>query len=190
MKGFKLENPIQSGGPMTQLLKDLEVGPNPPEVVYAVIEIPKGGRNRFRYDEDKKVFFLDGVLFSPFHYATDYGRIPKTLYDDGEPLDILVLMEEPTFSGCVIEARPIGLLRMMTDGEYDDKILAVPTKDPRYEGINDIKDVFPHILDEIAHFFKYCEEFEGKEVEIVGWRDSKTAKKAIEHAIKLYRRKG
>ncbi|HII83655.1 MAG TPA: inorganic pyrophosphatase, partial [Methanobacterium subterraneum] len=91
------------------LWKDIKPGPNAPEVVYAVIEIPKGSRNKYEYDKDKEAFALDRVLSSPFFYPGEYGIIPQTLYDDGDPMDILVIMDQPTFPGCVIESRPIGL---------------------------------------------------------------------------------
>ena len=136
------------------LWKDLVPGPSVPEVVYAVIEIPKGSRNKYEYDKDMEAFALDRVLYSPFHYPAEYGIIPQTLYDDGDPMDIIVLMEQPTFPGCVIETRPIGIMRMIDGDDNDDKILGVPINDPRFKDVNDIDDVPKHLLDEIAHFFK------------------------------------
>jgi len=171
------------------LWRMLETGPEPPEVVYAIVEIPNGSRNKYRYDLDNKAFFLDKVLFAPFHYSTDYGIMPKTMYDDGKPLEILVMMDQPTFPGCVIEARPVGMLRMMDSGAYDDKILAVPAKDHKYSHITDVKDVLPDTLNELARFFQHYKETESNEVRVVGWERADTAKKAITHAMKIYRRK-
>ncbi|WP_088336536.1 MULTISPECIES: inorganic diphosphatase [unclassified Methanopyrus] len=168
------------------LWKDLEPGPNPPDVVYAVIEIPRGSRNKYEYDEERGYFKLDRVLYSPFHYPLDYGFIPRTLYDDGDPLDILVIMQDPTFPGCVIEARPIGLMKMLDDSDQDDKVLAVPTEDPRFKDVKDLDDVPKHLLDEIAHMFSEYKRLEGKETEVLGWEGADAAKEAIVHAMELY----
>ncbi|MDP1552526.1 MAG: inorganic diphosphatase [Methanobacteriaceae archaeon] len=168
------------------LWKDIVPGPSIPEVVYAVIEIPKGSRNKYEYDKDLESFALDRVLYSPFVYPADYGLIPQTIYDDGDPMDILVLMEQPTFTGCIIEARPIGMMRMIDGGDKDDKILAVPLNDPRYEDIKDIGDVPAHLLKEIAHFFEEYKHLEGKSTDILGWENAQKAFEAIKHSIDLY----
>ncbi|MGB9937953.1 MAG: inorganic diphosphatase [Methanobacterium sp.] len=170
------------------LWKDLAPGPSVPEVVYAVIEIPKGSRNKYEYDKDMEAFALDRVLYSPFVYPAEYGIIPQTLYDDGDPMDIMVLMEQPTFPGCVIETRPIGIMRMIDGEDNDDKILGVPINDPRFKDINDIDDVPKHLLDEIAHFFKEYKHLEGKTTEILGWENASKAFEAVEHSIELYKK--
>lgn len=170
------------------LWKDLKPGPSSPEVIYAVIEIPKGSRNKYEYDKDMEAFALDRVLYSPFHYPAEYGIIPQTLYDDGDPMDIMVLMEQPTFPGCVIESRPVGMMKMIDGGENDDKILAVPVDDPKFADINDINDLPNHLLEEIAHFFKEYKTLEGKETEVLGWVNKKEAIEAIEHSIDLYKK--
>lgn len=170
------------------LWKDLSPGPSVPEVVYAVIEIPKGSRNKYEYDKDMEAFALDRVLYSPFHYPAEYGIIPQTLWDDGDPMDIIVLMDQPTFPGCVIETRPIGIMRMIDGDDHDDKILGVPINDPRCNDINDINDVSSHLLDEIAHFFKEYKHLEGKVTEVKGWENAEKAIEAIEHSIELYKK--
>ncbi|MBM4240171.1 MAG: inorganic diphosphatase [Euryarchaeota archaeon] len=170
------------------LWKDIQPGPSVPNVVYAVIEIPKGSRNKYEYDKDMESFALDRVLYSPFHYPAEYGIIPQTLYDDGDPMDIIVLMEQPTFPGCIIETRPIGMMRMIDSGDHDDKILGVPVEDPRFKDIKDISDVPSHLLEEIAHFFKEYKRLEGKETEVLGWENVEKALEAIEHSIELYKR--
>jgi len=170
------------------LWKDLKPGPSSPEVIYAVIEIPKGSRNKYEYDKDMEAFALDRVLYSPFYYPAEYGIIPQTLYDDGDPMDIMVLMEQPTFPGCVIESRPVGMMKMIDGGENDDKILAVPVDDPKFADINDINDLPNHLLEEIAHFFKEYKTLEGKETEVLGWVNKKEAIEAIEHSIDLYKK--
>ena len=114
------------------LWSEIESGSDIPDVVTAVIEVPKGSRNKYEYDKEKEAFMLDRVLYSPVVYPADYGFIPKSIYDDGDPMDILVLMEQPTFPGCLIEARPIGIMGMIDGGDKDYKILAVPEDDPRF----------------------------------------------------------
>ncbi len=168
------------------LWKDIATGPSVPEVVYAVIEIPKGSNNKYEYDKDMEAFALDRVLYSPFFYPAEYGIIPQTLYDDGDPMDIMVLMEQPTFPGCVIDTRPIGIMRMIDGGDKDDKILGVPVNDPMYKDVEDISDVPKHLLDEIVHFFKEYKALEGKTTEVLGWENAQKAFEAIEHSIELY----
>src|SRR5215217_901254 len=117
--------------------------------ILAFIEIPRGSRNKYEYDESTGRFILDRVLYSSVHYPTDYGFIPETLADDGDALDALVIVNEPTFSGCLIPARPIGMLDMRDDKGEDEKILAVPLGDPRFEGVETLSDISAHWLREI-----------------------------------------
>src|SRR5581483_5248754 len=112
--------------PITNLWHDLKAGPELPDIVNVVIEIPKGSRNKYEFDKPTGAFRLDRVLYSSMEYPGDYGLIPQTYYDDGDPLDVLVMVEQPTFPGCIIQARPIGLFRMQDREAPDDKILAVP----------------------------------------------------------------
>jgi len=174
---------------MTNLWADLETGPNPPEEIYAVVECLKGERNKYEYDKDIPAVVLDRVLHSNVHYPGDYGFIPQSYYDDGDPFDVLVLVEDRTFPGCVIEARPVGLMRMDDDGEKDDKVLAVPSEDPRFGHIQGLEDVPRQTRTEISEFFEtYKNLEEGKETETLGWEDRQTALDAIEHAQDLYNR--
>ena len=171
------------------LWTELKSGPNVPEVLYAVIEIPKGSRNKYEYDKDMESFALDRVLYSSVTYPADYGFIPQTIYDDGDPMDILVLMDQPTFPGCIIESKPIGIMGMIDGGDKDYKILAVPTEDPKYANINDINDVPAHLLDEISEFFKTYKNLEEKEVEILSWENAEVAKKEAIRSIEMYNQK-
>jgi len=167
--------------------RDLETGPSPPDVVYAVIESPKGTENKYEYDVKKNTIVLDRVLYSPVHYPGDYGFLPRTLDEDGDPLDILVLVTAPTFPGCVMTARPVGLLRMLDGNKSDDKILAVPTGDPRYADWKDLDALPEHILKEIAYLFETYKVLEGKRVEVLGWEKSEAAKKVILRCQELYK---
>lgn len=169
--------------------KDLPTGPDVPDIVYAIIEIPKGSRNKFEYSKDFGTYILDRVLHSPQYYPGEYGFIPKTIYDDGDPMDIIVLMDECTFPGCMLEARPVGLMLMTDSGEKDDKILAVPDKDPRYSYIKNITDVPPHTKDEICQFFRTYKDLEDdSDVTVDGWEDKKAALKAVNHSVELYKK--
>lgn len=118
------------------LLHELSPGSDIPNVINVVVEIVKGSRNKYEYSKEAGVFKLDRVLYSPFVYPAEYGFVPQTHYDDGDPLDVLVMMNLPTFPGCVIEARPLGMLRMIDSGEADSKILAVPATTPTSTTIN------------------------------------------------------
>ncbi len=168
---------------------DLPPGPDAPDVVNVVVEIPKGSRNKFEYDKEAGTIVLDRVLYSSIHYPGDYGLIAQTLYDDGDPIDILVMVNEPTFSGCVIRARPIGLFRMKDRGEPDDKILAVPASDPLFRDYHDIRDIPQHFLEEVAHFFSVYKDLEGVNVKTIGWQNVERAKERILYSIDLFKQK-
>jgi inorganic pyrophosphatase len=165
---------------------DLSPGPHPPDQVTAIIEIPAKSRNKYELDKETGLLRLDRVLYSAVHYPGDYGFIPRTLHEDGDPMDILVRIQEPTFPGCQIDARPIGVLRMLDKGEPDDKILAVPWHDPLHEEYFDIADLPMHYLKEVEHFFHIYKDLEGKRVEILGWEKSESAMRLIEESIRRY----
>ncbi|MDX2130097.1 MAG: inorganic diphosphatase [Chloroherpetonaceae bacterium] len=159
--------------------KTLPVGDKAPKEVHAIIEVPKGERNKYEYDPKLGVFKLDRVLYSSTHYPTSYGFIPSTLAEDGDPLDVLVMTHGATFTGCVIDVRPIGLLKMRDDKGLDDKILSVPVNDPIYKNIRRLSDISPHLPTEIEHFFSVYKELEGKHVESFGWEDYFVAERKI-----------
>ena len=142
------------------------------DTVNALIEIPKGSRNKYEYDERTGKLLLDRVLYSSVHYPTDYGFIPETRAPDGDPLDILVVIHEPTFPGCIVPARPIGGLDMLDEKGSDFKILAVPTGDPRFDTTRELRDLEPHWLKEIETFFATYKLLEPKDTEILGWHDA------------------
>ncbi len=154
-----------------------------PGVLNVLIEIPAGSKNKYEFDKDLQAFALDRVLYSSVQYPYDYGFVPNTLADDGDPLDGMVLMDQPTFPGCVIAARPIGMLEMIDGGDRDEKILCVPAKDPRYTQVKSIQDIAEHRLDEIAEFFKTYKNLEKKVTEILGWKDIDQVMPLVEQCI-------
>jgi inorganic pyrophosphatase len=158
---------------------ELPVGLLAPEVFNVVVEIPKGSANKYEYDPELGVFRLDRTLYSPMHYPGDYGFVPSTLAADNDPLDVLVLVESPTFTGCIIEVRTIGMLAMTDQGKEDLKLLCVPTRDPRSETLKDYRDVHPHRLREIEHFFSIYKELEGKQSVTGGWVGADEARQAV-----------
>jgi inorganic pyrophosphatase len=140
-----------------------------PATITAFIEIPRGSRNKYEYDQSSGRFVLDRVLYSSVHYPTDYGFVVDTLAEDGDPLDVLVLVEEPTFPGCLIPARPLGGLDMDDEAGSDFKVLAVPTGDPRFDHVRGLDDVGGHWLREIETFFSTYKLLEPKQTEVRGW---------------------
>lgn len=159
------------------------IGTDAPETFNVVIEIPRGSTNKYEVDAKTGLIKLDRVLYSPLFYPFDYGYIPQTLYVDGDPMDVLVLVSHPTFPGCIIEAAPIGVLEMTDDKGPDEKLLCVAIKDPRYGYRRSISELNDHTLKEIKHFFEVYKDLEDKFVEVRDWHDRD---KAIE-LIQQYR---
>ena len=167
-------------------LYDIDPGPDSPELVRVIIEIPKNSSNKYEYDGKLGVFRLDRALYSPMHYPGDYGFIPGTLAEDGDPLDIMVLVDEPSFTGCLMEARPVGLLHMVDGKENDQKVLAVPNRNPRFESIHTIDQVFPHTRTEIEYFFSIYKELQGAKTEMKGWGGPREARRVITESREAY----
>lgn len=157
-----------------------------PLIVDVFIEIPAGSQNKYEYDKEAGVFRLDRVLYSPMHYPAEYGYLEGTLAEDGDPLDALVLTTFPTFPGCVIRSRVIGVLLMSDDKGEDEKLLAVPVDDPRWNEVNSLQDVAPHVLKEIEHFFQVYKDLENKQTIIKGWKDAQFAKQLYKDCVKRY----
>lgn len=167
-------------------LKDYPIGDNFPETVNCFIEIPKYSKNKYEYDVKLGVFKLDRVLHSSVHYPEAYGFIPSTYWEDGDPLDIMAIVTEPTFTGCFMEVRPIGVLRITDDMGQDDKILGVFVNDPFYKKVFDISAMPQHYLAEIENFFLTYKMLEFKKVESKGWLSSEEARKSIKIAYQNY----
>jgi inorganic pyrophosphatase len=163
----------------------LPVGEKYPEIINTFIEIPKGNRNKYEYDEELGCMKLDRTLYSAMYYPVDYGFIPQTRDEDGDALDALVLTDSPVFAGCVVEARVLGLLKMVDGGEVDDKILCVPTGNPHFDHIQSMDDVAPHMLKEIANFFETYKILQKKETKIEGWFSKEEAIEVIKKCYKV-----
>jgi inorganic pyrophosphatase len=165
---------------MPHKLSDLDPGANCPETVQMIVEIPKNSANKYEYDVALNIFRLDRTLYSSVHYPGDYGFIPGTIAEDGDPLDILALADEPSFSGCMVEVRPVGILEMEDNFATDRKILAVPLRNPRYDQIRKMDDVPAHVLKEIENFFEIYKQLEEKTVRLRGWGPREAACDAIQ----------
>lgn len=170
-------------------LTDLPAGPDPPTIVNVVIETPKGSKNKYEYSEELDSIILDRILHSSVMYPLAYGFMPGTRYLDGDPIDVMVLMSEPVHPGCVVRARPIGLLRMTDSGQQDDKVLAAVIGDPKMKEVKSLKDLSEHELMEIEEFFRHYTRLEkGRKTEVRGWASKEEAFDTIADAIRRRRR--
>ena len=152
-----------------------------------IVEIPRGSKNKYEMDHDSGAIWLDRTLFTSMQYPADYGFFPHTLADDGDPLDALVLLPEPTFAGCHVMARPVAVFWMSDEKGDDAKVLCVPSHDPRWDNVRDIGDVDTHLLAEVEHFFEFYKRIEpGKETETRGWEGADVAERAILEAKAAY----
>jgi len=151
-----------------------------------LIEIPKGSRNKYEYDFTLKKIRFDRMLFSSMMYPGDYGFVPETLALDGDPLDVLVLGGEPTFPMCVMEVKPIGVFHMVDEKGPDEKLICVPISDPIWRDKDDIKDLSPHRLKEIEHFFQVYKDLEKKKVDVGGWGNAKEALEIYHKSVVRY----
>jgi inorganic pyrophosphatase len=167
-------------------LYDIDPGPDSPEIVRMIVEIPQHSGNKYEYDGKLGVFRLDRALYSPMHYPGDYGFIPGTLAEDHDPLDVLVLVQQPSYPGVMIEVRPVGVLNMVDSDQPDQKILAVPTRNPRYDQIHTMDQIFSHVRREIEHFFSIYKELEGKVTTMEGWGGPREARKIISECRQRY----
>jgi inorganic pyrophosphatase len=157
------------------------------DAVHSIIEVPKGRRSKFEIDKETGLIKLDRYLYSASHYPGDYGFIPQTLAEDGDALDILVMVNEPTFSGCLIEARVVGLFKMLDRGDKDFKVLAVPQFDPLFSEYRDLQSVPPHFLLEVEHFFSTYKQLEGVSIQTLGWEGMDSAMQIVRDAVQRYR---
>ncbi|TQD39808.1 inorganic diphosphatase [Haloflavibacter putidus] len=152
-----------------------------------LIEIPKGSRNKYEYDFKLKKIRYDRMIFSSMMYPADYGFIPETLALDEDPLDVLVLVTEPTFPGCVMEVAPIGVFHMADEKGPDEKIICVPVSDPISNKVKDLSELNSHLIKEIEHFFRVYKDLEEKKVDVDGWGDASEAKEIVRQCTERYK---
>jgi len=166
---------------------DVEVGAQAPEVLTAVIEVPKGSKTKYELDKSCGLIRVDRILFSSVQYPANYGFIPRTYCADHDPLDILVLGQDPIVPLAVVRAKPIGLMKMLDQGEADDKIIAVHADDPEYASYRSIRELPPHRMIEVQRFFEDYKKLENKVVVVEGFLDSDAAHAVVRAALELYR---
>ena len=170
---------------MVNYWREFPSGPNAPKEIYVVTEIQRHSRNKYEYDARMGVFKLNRVLYT--YYPADYGFIPQTLDDDGDPLDAVLLINEPTFTGCVTVARPVANIKMIDNKEQDDKIVTVSTTDPFYKHIKSLDDLPRSVIDELTYFYNNYKRAEGKVTEVLKWEDADAAKEIITWAQGQYK---
>jgi inorganic pyrophosphatase len=168
------------------MFEHIGIRPDYPDKIDVIIEIPRGSHSKFEYDENLGLIRLDRVLHSSVVYPTDYGFVPSTRSEDGDHVDVLLLTTDPLFPGCVVTARPIGVADMEDEAGKDWKILAVAEKDPRFAGINDLKNVDKHTLDEIKNFFEVYKQLENKKVTFSGWHNKNKAIEVLKNCYHAY----
>jgi inorganic pyrophosphatase len=171
---------------MVDLWRGFPAGPAPPDQVYVVIEMTRGSRNKYEYDARRGVFRLNRVLYT--YFPCDYGFIPQTLDDDGDPLDAVLLINEPTFTGCLTLGRPVANIKMYDEEALDDKIVIVSTTDPFYGHVESLEDIPPSLVRELTYFFNNYKRAEGKETRVERWDDADEAKRIIGWAMDYYRK--
>lgn len=171
------------------LLHDITAGKNTPEIINVIIEIPKGSKNKYEIDKETGMIMLDRAMHSSQDYPFDYGFMPQSHWEDGDPLDVVVLTTYPLSPGILVKVRPVAIMNMIDDGDSDAKIIAVPEKDPRWDEVTDLSEINKHTVKEIQHFFMTYKQIQNKEVKVEGWGDKADAHKAIAHSQKLYTEK-
>ncbi|TSD05675.1 MAG: inorganic pyrophosphatase [Parcubacteria group bacterium Greene0714_7] len=168
-----------------------DIDPGTADEINVIIEVPKGSHNKYEIDKETGLIKLDRANYSSAPYPVDYGFVPKTLWDDGDALDVMVLSTFPIHPGILVKVRPVAVMEMIDDGESDFKVLGVPVKDKRWDEVKDLADVNKHTIKEIQHFFETYKQLKGKEnvVDIQGFKGAKEAKEAFAKSLGLYKEK-
>lgn len=173
---------------MTHPWHDVSVGPDAPETFNVLVEIPKGSKVKYELDKETGLLMVDRILYASIHYPANYGFIPRTLGDDGDPLDVLVLMQEQVVPMSLLVVRPIGMMHMVDEGEDDEKIICVHLDDPEYRNFDHYKQLPDHRMDELQSFFEDYKKLENKEVDVSDFDEPANAIKVVEHAMANYER--
>lgn len=168
------------------LWHEVSAGEDIPNIINVIVEIPKGSKNKYEIDKESGLIKLDRAMKSAQDYPFDYGFVPQTLWEDGDALDVVLLTTYPLHPGILVEARPVAVMRMIDGGEGDDKVIAVPKNDPRFEDIADLADINKHTIKEIKHFFETYKTIDSKVVEISGVEGREAALAAVEKGLRLY----
>ena len=171
---------------MTNLWHDIDPGTK--EEINAIIEIPKGSKNKYEIDKETGMIALDRVSHSAQDFPFDYGFIPQTLWDDGDAVDVVLLTTYPLFPGVLVRVRPVAIMNMIDSGDADDKVIAVPVDDPRWDNVKDLGDINPHTIKEIEHFYSTYKKLQNKEVDVTGFKGKKEAQDAFERGKELYKK--
>lgn len=166
-----------------------DVDPGTAEKINVIIEIPKGSKNKYEIDKKTGLIALDRVNHTSQDCPFDYGFVPQTLWEDGDPLDVVVLSTHAFYPGILVRVRPVAIMAMNDSGDLDDKIIAVPVDDPRWNDVQDIKDLNPHTLREIEHFYSTYKKLQNKEVIVKDFKGKDEAKKAFAKGLKMYKDK-
>lgn len=166
---------------------DLE--PGTADEITAIVEIPKGSKNKYEIDKETGLIALDRAMYTAQDYPFDYGYVPQTLWDDDDAVDVIILTSNPLDSGILVRVRPVGIMNMIDDGDADDKLITVPTTDPRFDEIQELDDVNSHTLKEMEHFYATYKNLQDKKVEVTGFKGREAAVAAFERGKKLYNEK-
>lgn len=168
---------------------EISAGKKTPEIINVIVEIPKGSKNKYEIDKETGLIKLDRAMKTAQDYPFDYGFVPQSLWEDNDPLDVVLLTTYPLAPGILVEARPVGVMRMIDGGEGDDKIIAVPKDDPRWDFVKNLSDVNPYTLKEIQHFFETYKSIENKKVVIKGFEKKPAALQSVKKGLKMYQDK-
>lgn len=171
------------------LWHDITIGDKAPDEINTIIEISKWSKNKYEIDKETGLIALDRVAHTAQDFPFDYGFAPQTLWDDGDALDVILLTTYPLQPGILVPVRPVGLMHMIDDGDSDDKVIAVPTGDPRWDDVKDLGDINPHTIKEMEHFYSTYKKIQNKTVEVTGFDGKEAAEKAIKRSMELYKEK-
>lgn len=164
-----------------------DIAPGTKEEMNVIIEIPKFSKNKYEIDKETGMIALDRVMHTAQDYPFDYGFVPQTLFDDGDALDVVLMTTYPLAPGILVKARPVAIMEMIDGGEQDDKVVAVPVDDPRFDNIQDISDINPHFIKEMTHFFETYKKVQKKEVQVGEWKGREAAMAAFEKSCEMYK---